>query len=252
MPCPSARRGAAQAPEQTRHRRGGPWGGARGQPPALLERCSPRGRARAAGGTRVYRSTRAVLWFHFGIFCWKIYLFFFFFLEHQQHEEEGEEDEEAHPASTLIWNQKLCDVVWVSDGISPPGATVGVLPPPSTHSRVRHRAGDPSPQMPPGTAASPLQEGSVLIQGTEGTGVLSCLFLTLQFCLDRKLKAKNPDPIPIPLPQPATAETNPEPSAWDFSLEGSIVINGVLKAQRGPCVCGGSSWTRHILVPGLG
>lgn len=189
MGCP------APAPGVERHKPrgggGGRWGGARGQPPALLEPCSPRGRtgrARAAGGTHVYRSTRAVLCFHFGVFVGNG----FCFLGGQHEKEEDDEEEETHPASILIWNQKLWAVVWVSDGISPPGATLGVLQPPLTHSRVRHRAGDPGPQMPPGTAEFPPHVGSVLIQGTEGITVLSSLFLTLQFCLDRKLKAKKP------------------------------------------------------------
>lgn len=64
-----------------------------------------------------------------------------------------------------------------------------------------------------------------------------CL-LTFHFCLKRKLKAKKKNPIPNPCSQAATPETNPRPLAWDFSLEGSIVINGILKAQRGPCVFG--------------
>lgn len=133
----------------------------------------------------------------------------FCFSEHHQHEEEEDEEEEGtHPASTWIWNQKLWDVVWVSDGISPPGATVGVLPPPWTRSRVRHRAGNPGPQMPPGTAGFPLQVGFVLIQGMERTRVLSSLFLTLQFCLDRNLKQKKS---PKPKPTPSICHTRNQP-----------------------------------------
>lgn len=65
-----------------------------------------------------------------------------------------------------------------------------------------------------------------------------CL-LTSHFCLKRKLKAKKKTQSQTHSPsKPATPETNPRPLAWDFSLEGSIVINGILKAQRGPCVFG--------------
>lgn len=127
---------------------------------------------------------------------------------------------------------------------------MGVLPPPSTHSRVRHRAGDPGPQMPPGTAEFPLQVGSVLNQGTEGTPVLSSLFLTLHFCLDRNFKQKKRKKKTLTPSQSQSHSLNlphqkptPSPRLGDFSLEGSIVINGILKARRGPCVCGRGCWT---------
>lgn len=61
----------------------------------------------------------------------------------------------------------------------------------------------------------------------------------LRFVQQENLKQKtSPIPNPTSPSQPATAETNPRPLPWDFSLEGSIVINGVFKAQRGPCVFG--------------
>lgn len=101
--------------------------------PQLAARCRT-GRDRAAGETHVYRSTRAVLWFCFvlvGVFWLGLVFWFGFgvFFEHQQHEEE----EESHPASSLICNHKLRDMVGLSDGMSPPWAAraaVGVLPPP--------------------------------------------------------------------------------------------------------------------------
>lgn len=93
MPCPSARLG--------RH-----WPRSRGGGRAGARPCSPRGRtgrARAAGETRLRRGARAVLRLSRGISVGN----WFCFLEHHQHEEEDDDKEETHPASTLIWNQKL-------------------------------------------------------------------------------------------------------------------------------------------------
>lgn len=192
MGCP------APAPGVERHKprsRGGdrPRGGARGQPPALPEPWAGLAEPEQQEKLTLTGGRGAVLWFHFGIFFSLEIGFwgFFLFWNIGSVRKKMTKKKEKHILLPL-WFGNRSSGMWfgVSDGISPPGATVGVLPPPSTHSRVRHRAGDPGPQMPPGTAEFPLQVGSVLNQGTEGTPVLSSLFLTLHFCLDRNFKQK--------------------------------------------------------------
>lgn len=150
--------------------------------PRLPARCRT-GRDRAAGETHVYRSTRAVFYFilRFGGLFFGGGFFFFLNISSMM--------KKIHPAFTLICNQKLRDMVGLPDGILPPwaaGAAGGVLPPPLTCSRVRHGAGDPGPQMPPGTAASLLLLASGvwpnLGNGRGQEPSLPCL-LTFHFCL---------------------------------------------------------------------
>lgn len=152
-----------------------------------------------------------------GFISWGIFVGnWFCFLEYRQHEEgEDEEDEETHPASILIWNQKLWDVVWVSDGISPPGATVGVLPPPWTHSRVRHSAGDVVPKclqalqdFPPSGVCP--NSG----HGEDQSPLLPVLNYLLLF--RQKLKAKKINPKPKPAPSICHTRNQPRAHGWGF------------------------------------
>lgn len=174
---------------------GHPWGGAQGQPPEGQDWHSPSSSRRNSHQERLTQFQELCCGFVWGVLFFGGNRFWFgFFLDQQQHEEEENDDEgegETHPASTLIWKQKLWDVVWVSDGISSTRSHRGG--PATPFDSQQGQAQGRGPCLSPNASRHcriPLRVGSVLNQGTEGTRVLSSLFLTHHFCLDRNLKQK--------------------------------------------------------------
>lgn len=213
MPCPSAGRGAAQAPEQPRHRRGGPWGGARGQP-LVLPAAEPEQQEELA-----FTGARGLCCGFISEFLLENLFYFFFrnISSMRKREMKMKKTKKKRIPLPLGFGTRS-SAMWLGCLMASrhPEPPWGSCHPPRLTAGSGTGHGDPGPQMPPGTAASPLPEGSVLIQGTEGTGVLSSLFLTLQFCLDRKLKAKkNPRPNPNPNPNrtPPTCHSRNQPRA---------------------------------------